>query len=67
MNTNYYLDEKFMEYRQTELIAQAQCEALVRELKQAAAEPLKARNRTKENKPKFNWFLIKKRPASPIN
>lgn len=33
MDTIYYLDEKLMKDRQTELLAQAQRKALVRELK----------------------------------
>ena len=68
MNTNYYLEENLMKDRQNELLAQAQREALVRELKKAVVERGKARNRTKENKPKFNWFFgTKNRSASRMN
>ena len=68
MNTNYYLEEKLMKDRQTELLAQARRETLVRELKQAAVERVKARNSTKANKPKFKWFFgTKNRPVAGTN
>jgi hypothetical protein len=62
---NYYLEEKLMLYRRSDLLAEAQREALTRQLKQAAAERAKARNWTRENKPKFNWFFgLKNRSAA---
>jgi hypothetical protein len=65
---NYYLDEKFMEYRKTELIAQAQHEALVRELKQAGKHHTTTGSRKRESKVKFNWFFgAKNHSAAGMN
>ena len=65
---NYYLDEKFLKYRQNDFLAQAQHERLARHLKQVAAESLKASNQAKGNKPKFNWlFGPKHHSAAGLN
>ena len=68
MNTNYYLEGKFIKYRQAELIAQAQHEALIRELKQTGKPRAKTGTSKREDKVKFNWFFApKKHSASPMN
>ncbi|OJV92123.1 MAG: hypothetical protein BGO39_09360 [Chloroflexi bacterium 54-19] len=68
MNTIYYLEEKFIEYRQNELIAEARREAMVRELKQSGKQRTKAGDQKREHKVKFNWFFgTKNRSASPMN
>lgn len=68
MNTIYYLEEKIIEYRRNELIAQAQREALVRELKQTGKHRTKTGTRKRENIVRFNRFFgTKNRSASPMN